>query len=1144
MSADAPGSAGSRLERFDRRDWRFVLACLAILAVGAGTTAALFRRAFPEASIEFRVNRNEARARGERFLTAHGRSVAGTRFAARFGVDEEPKVYLERELGLEKASKLYGREARIWHWDLRWFRSGVKEEERVSISPTGDLVSWSSVRREESPGRSLARADARALASRFLAERGLAAGRLREVEAVPVARPKRGDWTFVDEVEGLRMAGATRRYRTQISGDEVTGFEEFVHVPEAWQRDYRTLRSKNEAAGQAATFALILTFLAMLGVLITRISRRDVRWGLVGAFGIVGFLLALLNTLNNIPMSIYEYETSSPLSSHLTKEIVLGVFGAIAIGALIACIVAAAEPLYRERFPRQLSFSAIFSGRALISKSFFRSVLLGYALVAFFTGYQAVFYVVAERFGAWSPAEVPYSDMLSTAFPWATVLLIGFLPAISEEGISRMFSISFLDRLGAGRFLAVVIPAFIWGFGHSTYPNQPFYIRGLEVGFVGVVMGFVMLRFGVLPLLVWHFTVDALYTALLMLRSHDAYYVISGGIASGILLVPLVASAVLAARRGGFTSDAGLTNADIGSAPEPPPPPLTAEPVPPVRRVSARTFALAGIAAVLLGGSFFFPSGSAARVEDGIGRARAETIARRFLETNGIASGRFHTVSYGGTGFAEDTDVRGSEPAESGRIDGFSDAAARYVVRRSGVAAFERLGRTTLPLNFWVVRFFEPMRKEEWKVFVDPRRARVIGFLNPKEEAATGGPAPDDSRARARATGTAAALGYPAGDYRVLEVGTRARPRRVDTTVVLESRSGVAEAAPRLTAVFQGSRLSAFYPSIHVPESFLERDRRKTSIDWLLLGLRIVASGAFVGFGIVVFLRAARRSDFRWRGLLRPLVPAALLAAAAIANAYPTVFRQYRTELPLATFRFTALMSLLIGWLGVLCVAAIGFVLFSAARPAWQRALRSQGGLGDALLRAGIAAAGLAGLSRWTRIVGRAVPALFDPDPSLPSAMERAIPSLAVLWSAATLTFLAAAVAAVVARGFREALLRRADVRALVLIGAVVALLPGSARSAVELAGGLAGSLLMAGWLAISAFALLRDHAAAWVFFGALAFGGSAASRLLAQPAAADRAAGWVGIALLAAAALALVGARRRQPAAAEEKPAPAEIPA
>ena len=87
------------MERFDRRDRRFLLACLAVIAIGAALTGALFRRAFPEASIEFRVNRSEARVRGEKLLNDLGRKISGTHFAGRFEVEEEPKVYLERELG-------------------------------------------------------------------------------------------------------------------------------------------------------------------------------------------------------------------------------------------------------------------------------------------------------------------------------------------------------------------------------------------------------------------------------------------------------------------------------------------------------------------------------------------------------------------------------------------------------------------------------------------------------------------------------------------------------------------------------------------------------------------------------------------------------------------------------------------------------------------------------------------------------------------------------------------------------------------------------------------------------------------------------------------------------------------------------------
>src|SRR6266496_2042211 len=642
---------GRGMERLERKDYRFIAVCLVTIVAGASVTLALFRRAFPEASIEFRVNREEARAVAEKVLRSRGRDVASHRFAGRFGVEEEPKVYLERELGLETAGRYYGKDAKVWRWEMRWFRSGVKEEERVAITPLGDLASFESVRRDDAPGPRPSREEARAISLRFLASRGLAAN-LEPIEATPLSRPARTDWTFVDERKGFKMGEATVRYATTVSSNEVTAFKEYVHVPEAWTRAYVKLRSKNNTANLVGNFALFVTFLAMIAVLITKVVRKDIPWKLVAGFGAAAFLLSLLSTFNGIPLSLFHYDTASPLSGHLAREMILGVLGAVAIGASIALVVASAEPIYRERFPGHLSLTGLLSARGLRSKGFFRGLLLGYAMTAFFFAYQAVFYVAAARLGAWAPAEIPYDNILNTAVPWATVLFIGFLPAVLEEGSSRLFSISFLDRLGAGRIVAVVLPAFIWGFNHAAYPNQPFYIRGLGVGLVGVAIGFLMLRFGALPLLVWHFTVDALYTALLLLRSRNAYYVMTGSAAAFVLLLPLLISVILYWRKGGFAPAAGLTNADIGFVPAPPAVEAAGEAAAGPGRVSRGVLAAFAAAAVLLAAAFLAPSGRLERLpRDATGRARAREIARSFLGTNGVVPERYHEVVYPGTGF-------------------------------------------------------------------------------------------------------------------------------------------------------------------------------------------------------------------------------------------------------------------------------------------------------------------------------------------------------------------------------------------------------------------------------------------------------------------------------------------------------------
>ncbi len=1119
------------MERLDRRDTRFIASCLFVIAAGAAVTSGLFRRAFPEASIEFKVDRAGARSVAEKLLRERGRDIPGGRFAGEFSVDETAKVYLERELGLERAGKIYGREAKIWQWRMRWFRSGVKEEEYVTVSPLGELVGFESVQKEDAPGARLSEADARAIALRFLASRQMPESALKAIEATPVSRPNRTDWTFVDEKAGIRFADATVRFATTVAGDRVTGFSEFVHVPEAWMRDYQKLRSKNEAAGQIATFALFATLIAMLAVLVRKIVLKDVPWKLVGAFGAIAFVLSLLSMVNGLPSTLWGYDTASPLSAYVAEELVRGILGAVATGAGIAIVVAAAEPMYRERFPRQFSLGGAFSVRGIQTKAFFRSVLLGYALVAFFFAYQATFYVVAGHFGAWSPAEIPYDDMLNTALPWATVLLIGFLPAVAEEGISRMFSISFLDRLGAGRVVAVLVPAFIWGFGHSTYPNQPFYIRGLEVGLAGVVMGFLMLRYGVVPLLVWHFTVDALYTALVLLRSGNSYYVVSGAVAAGILLLPLFVSLVLYARRGGFLPATGLTNGDQGFVPESAAPAPAAASVADVRPLSRGVRVGAAVAALVLVSSFFVPSDSdPTLVEDATGRAAAEATARRFLVVNGVDPEPWTSVAYTGTGFTYDESLRAARPQDASGIPPFSYDAARYVIAQGGPAAFRKLAERQLPLAYWVVRFFQPEKKEEWKVLIDARRGRVVAFVNPVGEDAPAPPPLSAEDARRRAAEVAGKLGYPAAEYAVLEVGTEARPKRVDTTVVLEAKpAGIGQARPRLTAVFHGPRLSSFLPSIQIPESFMREQRKRSSGEVVLTGVRVVAGGALVGLAIILVLRRVREPEFRWRCLGRPLIVAGLLGAAGLANTWPALFRQYDTKKPMGLFRLGAGVSLVFGLLAILLVACVGLVLCAAARPGWVAALRRKGSLADALLRAALAAAGLAGLSRWFHVVSSRVPALYDPDPSLPGSLGNAVPAMDAVWAAARGAFGLAAVAAVATLAWKSTFFRTTAGRALGVLALVVVMLPSELRSRPEFALEFLSGVLAAAWIAVCAFGLLRDHAAAWALFGLFSFGGRAAVDLLAQPASADVAQGGLAVFLLLLFGLALLAGRRDQ---------------
>jgi hypothetical protein len=1102
------------LEKFGPADRRFVLACVAAIAVCAAIGVRLFSRAFPEAALELKINPQQAAeiagsvlAREVEFPGQALLGASGWHHAFRFAVDDTPKVYLERTLGLAGANALFGKKAKIWRWELRWFRSGQKEEWRASVTPLGDFAGFAHLMPETAPGAHLAAPGARARAEEYLARRGIAPSAVDFVESAPQTLPRRVDWDLVFEKHGLHLGQATLRYRVQLQGDRIAGYSEFVKVPEQWERDYARLRSANDTATQVDVFFLLLTIAAMIAVLVQKTIRKDIPWKLVAGFSSVAFLLAFLSAVNGFSVSGFDYGTSSPYAAFLVQRIAFAVLSALGQAVLIAIVVAAGEPVFRERFPKKISIPRLFSRRGLRSRTCFRGIILGYALTAFFFAYQAVFYVVASRFGAWAPAEVPYDDILNTTFPWATVLFMGFFPAVSEEFVSRIFSISFLDRIFRSKAFAIVLPAFIWGFGHSSYPNQPFFIRGLEVGLAGLLVGLVFWKHGIVPILVWHFTVDATYTALLLLRSGNPYYIVSGAISAGALLVPLVASVVAMRRFGGFEPETGLTNADVGFVHAPPhaaeevSQELPQRPLSPA--VARASLLLLGPLAVL----FFLPAGIPGDLQkDAIGRDGAIAAGKSFLRVNGGDPARYRLASYTATGFAEEREMAQTNPEETAQFAGFSDDAARYVLREGGTKAFDRLSRRELPTVLWALRFVAPGEKQEWKLLIDATTGRLAAFAHPLEES---DPAPgslDLESAKRRALEVAGKLGYSGRDYSVVDAGTEARPHRVDTRVVLEAAGdAVGGARPRLVAVFHGAALGAFYPMVRVPEDYLRSRESQSAFYWIAVCAKLVASAILLGCALWVVIELFRRPGFHWRWLAPPVIIAAILSAADAANGFPQLWRAYRTVIPVSLFRLSAIVEILIRALLVSIGALVGFVLLDGVRPRWTRRWRFSGSAGNSLVRAALATAGFAEAARLKAVLAHWFPASFGAQPGLASSLNAAIPALRILTSGAFRLLVIAAIASAAALAARS---RRFSDRRLRVVAALLVLLlvvPLGAKSAGEAIWPALALVATLAWAGFAFFTLLSEDPSAWLCFGALAILGAPALDLLDQTARADR---------------------------------------
>jgi membrane protease YdiL (CAAX protease family) len=738
----------------------------------------------------------------------------------------------------------------------------------------------------------------------------------------------------------------------------------------------------------------------MVIVIVLRVRRHDVPWQRAALVGLAAIVLAFLAQLNEFPLHEFNFPTTDSYGSFLSREFLNALIVSLGAGGLLFVLTAGAEPLYREMFGDKISLGNLFTLRGLRTKRFFLGSILGITLTGIFIAYQTGFYILAYQHGAWSPADVPYTELLNTKFPWAFVLFGGFLPAVSEEFLFRMFAIPFLRKLTRSMIVAVVLAGFIWGFGHASYPQQPFYIRGLEVGIGGVALGIVMLRFGILPTLVWHYSVDAMYSAMLLVRSESLYFKLSGLGAAGIMVLPVAIALFAYWRHGGFAPETGLLNRDDAAEPDTPLTALTdtqtevlseAQPAAessaasggdaappaslPYRPMGARL--RWGAAALLALGLACFAI-PVARFGDSpdyrLSRDRARGAADAFLQSQSLAPGAFRHITF---------PVARWEAADS--------LAGKYFLERLPLPAASALFERNRPMQIWVTRYFRSLDQEEITVAVHPETGKVTAFSHTIPETR---PGPDIAPESAReiAARFAASLGWDTAIMDLRESSAEKKKARRDHSLVWEGRPGdrrnVDQTRWRVEVDVAGDRATAARGFWKLPEAW-QRDReRENAIAIAIAVMKIVAIAGLVVYAAWILILGTRQGTVRWRAAIGLALPATLAFPVAPLLSAGLMLKNYRTDVPLETFQAMTYISLamvaVFGFLMMGAAAALVVTFYPDAVPALRRGNRAA--MAFDALAALVAATGIAlALNRFQGILvdrfhAQAVLSIASPD--------------------------------------------------------------------------------------------------------------------------------------------------------------------
>jgi hypothetical protein len=800
----------------------------------------LYRQTFREATIDLSIGRADAERRALEFLASQG-VIAGERWrSSSFQTDTTAQDYLIASTGLAELDALAKQDLKLANWHVRLLTPLDPEEWSVDVSSrTGRILSYQHVVKEEAAGATIPITQAQQLALQALAARPggePAPSELRLLARRTTRQPNRTDHAFTWERPALQRADATYRYTVTILGDQIGRFDEYYNIPESWNRLVRWHGRRGallNLIGWTATYALMASLgLAWLWSAGRRWLRLRFALTLLAAIGLVG----LATALNSIPLLLASLPTNISVPAFLADQLGAYAGTALILGATVIVAGMAGEALVwgaglpqDKEIRRQgdkeggkstpfsaspllrFSLSRVLTPRGLASAPIVRSVLIGLCVGVAQLGYISLFYWIGQRwFGVWAPVDPNYDDALSTPLPWLYAIALGLLPAVGEELVFRLGGISLIQRFTGMPRLAVVATAVIWASLHTTYSQQPFFIRLIELTIVGIVFGTLFLRYGVLSSMAAHYTYNAALMGPLLAQgswpTRLGAVVAVGGAA--LLLLPALArwrrglplegaeAVVAALPRDRETQRPGDTETERHGDRE--------------KEISVSPsllvcLSVVGLAAWLLA-LWLLP--------------QPPLLDRKLTRTAALTRGAATASDLA----LSTSDLYGAAYADTALLG----LDIEYLREHPGASPISSIVAAEGRRASWLVRFSQWDRDDALSLWLDAQ-GQLLAFDRSLPEDAPG-VAISPARARVLASQLLERQQFDLAGATLVESSMITRTARVDHRFVWQSERIVGEAAhPRVLVVVQGDQVATLSPYLFTPPEY-RRDRDRTTI--------------------------------------------------------------------------------------------------------------------------------------------------------------------------------------------------------------------------------------------------------------------------------------------------------------------------
>jgi len=880
----------SRLMRVDL----WILIVLGIL----GITFFLlkFDESFPAASIDLRMPKSQIIKLARNWSEKVGYPTTGAIDSTIFSFDEDAKTFLEYELGQGKANDLMKDEVPVWTWRSRFCRPLQQEECAIGMRTNGTLGFFERTLPNDVKLPSISHAEAKKLAESFVKE--TVGGSLYDTKLIDDSEEKqvnRADHYFTWEDQGHDFKGGRLRTYVYISGNSVTQFNKYLHVPEKFERKYAEIRSWNELLKSISSIIYVILSSAIIFIFIWAFANGKIRWKLALFAGGGAALLSVLSWVDSWPSVVAAYQTTTPFNQYLTESAIGMAVGAVFAAIASAVFIGALEPVYRSMFPKQIAIESLMTVNGLRSSSVFRGLVAGLAVFGIHTAYVVAFYLIGQKIGFWSPLEVRDTATLSGVIPVYEAINVGVIASTTEELMYRVLALAVFQRLTKNFWLSNFLQAASWAFMHSDYPQEPAYARGVELTIGGFFYGWVLRQFGLLACVLAHYTYDAFLGVTPLIVSAVMSDRLTAMIAIAPGIVALAVGSWLIWRKGLLKDESAIVNEAVVSSKTPPPLQsivavqyITYNPLQGKFRV-----AVVAVALVLLLVSGFVKSrvvGQNNQIK--MSRDQATRLAASYLLENGI-------------------DIKGMKSV-AWMTDATDETELQYVYEKEGYAKTKKLAISIEPRLLWRVRFFKELEPTEYYATITSEGKPHARFVVKEEDASGSKLEPDQAKELAK---NFIEKEHPELGATEFDDATR-HDRKDRSDYDIEYRIPGLKAGNAEYKVYTGTvggDVSGYSRGWQVPDDWTYQRNKVSQKDQIFNIIRRVMAAAMALFCLWWLYGILHSHMIRWKPAIVIGCVSATTALIGYANSIPTLFVGYATTGATQTFLLQQLVQYTIG---------------------------------------------------------------------------------------------------------------------------------------------------------------------------------------------------------------------------------------